>query len=94
MNGAARLPAPRAPIRREARRAGGRGNVIARCWCYAKSGPRGSKCAWSAEGALASRLALAAEAHRKAEHPWVAPGKCHWIELDALEYIAANQPAP
>ena len=87
-----RTPAPRAPYRREARRAGGRGNVIAHCWCYAKGGPKGAKCGWSAEHRLASQLRLQAEAHRRAEHPWVARGKCHYLSLDALEYIADNQP--
>jgi hypothetical protein len=65
--------------------------VIARCWCASKSGPKGARCAWTSEHPLASRLALRAEAHREAEHPWVARGKCHFVELDALEYIALNQ---
>lgn len=66
--------------------------MIARCWCYAKGGGRGEKCGWQAEHRRSTRLDLLAERHRAAEHPWVKPGRCHYLELDALEYIADNQP--
>lgn len=66
--------------------------VIARCWCARKGGGKGQMCGWTAEHRLSSVLARRAEAHRKREHPWVKPGKCHYVELDAIEYIADNQP--
>lgn len=66
--------------------------MIARCWCYAKGGPKGRKCEWTASHRLATRLRVLAERHRKAEHPWVKQGKCHYLEPDVYEYIADNQP--
>jgi hypothetical protein len=67
--------------------------VIAHCYCAKKGGGKGQLCEWTASHRRSTRLDLQAEAHRAAEHPWVAVGKCHWIELDALEYIADNQAA-
>ncbi len=48
-------------------------------------------CEWEATDPSAVALAVAAENHRRDAHFWVAPGKCHRVELEPHEQQAVDE---